>query len=165
MNNNIKKFLFICSFILSLFSFSFALANPVVPGARLPSPDLWHRAYDSLPAFFLALVFTLLIEILFGYLLFFRKNKKGLLAILVGNLISFPIFCLYVLYVFNVNVLFFIALGELGVIFFEMFMMQLFLRNEISLKKAFLVSLVLNILSLILYGLLNYFQFSMMVYG
>ena len=111
---------------------------------------------------FSGLLFGTAVEIICGYLLFFRKQKKGIWAILIANIISFPLFYLYLTathsylsftvryMMMHVTWFLYLVFGEVAVIFIEMFIIKLVLKNEITYRKSFLISLVLNIISVIL---------------
>jgi len=156
-----KKFLilFLYFITLGLSLDSFIMANPVViPGDGFPArPTFWESFYEGLPVFFIGFLFAIIIESIFGYILFFRKNKKGISAVTIANLISFPLFYLYLtstLYKSQFlplsSMLPPFIFGESAVIFFEMFIFKIVLRKEITYKKAFTASLSLNLTSLLL---------------
>ncbi|PJA64621.1 MAG: hypothetical protein CO159_02055, partial [Candidatus Portnoybacteria bacterium CG_4_9_14_3_um_filter_40_10] len=85
---------------------------------------------------------------------FFRNKRKGLFAILIANVISFPLFYLWSTWVsLNMEglgiILFTYIIGEISVIIIEAILIKLILKNEIKFMASFIASLILNILSLI----------------
>lgn len=106
-----------------------------------------------------------LIEAVPGYFLFFR-NRLGVVAILIANLISWPIFVGYVFYAryqaecggafFHNYKMYFVAVGEIGVILLEAIILKLILRDKVSLKKLFFASVVMNAITISVYLLWNF---------
>ena len=144
-----------------MLSTSIAQANPVpvYPSGYVSSPgptfsEFISSAYQNLPEFLIGIIFVIIFEIIFGYLLFFRNKRKGLFAILIANVISFPLFYLWSTWVsLNMEglgiILFTYIIGEISVIIIEAILIKLILKNEIKFMASFIASLILNILSLI----------------
>lgn len=88
------------------------------------------------------------IEIAVGYLIFFRNNIPGLKALMIANLISYPIFFVIfrALILFSSNPLFLVAL-ETGVVVSESIIIKIYLKDTITFKRALFISLVLNVIS------------------
>lgn len=153
MNKN-KNYLILFSVILGTLFFWIVKANPIPVGGS-PAPMHFYTIYNFLFLWFFVCLF---LELIFGLLLFFRKNAvKGVLAILIANIISYPLFYLY--YIFSIWVseyynlndylfLFQLIIGEILVIFLETFIIRLILRKELVFKKCLLISFVLNLISL-----------------
>lgn len=100
-------------------------------------------------------VVGILIEILVGSLLLHRFGTRRMPAILLANIISYPIFAFVVYFIFNgpretfgfpYGVLIF---GELFVVVLEAVIIFLFLKKQLSFLKSFLLSFLLNTCSLV----------------
>jgi len=140
-----KKFLIMYFILLGISIFGMAKADSIPMRSKLPPFLFWIST-------------SLFLELIFGYLLFFRKNKKGILAILVANIISYPLFFLYFTFSvwvtegYNLSNLIFLPLviiGEIFVILLEAIIIKFILKQEIIFKKSLLISSVLNIISLL----------------
>ena len=112
--------------------------------------------YTSNPIVEMAVFFiiNMVIEIFFAWLIFFRGNKKALAVVFLANLISQPIASMLYIhavngsgsYMYPIPILLVI---EVAVIFFEMILYR-FAIAELSWKKAFKISLGLNLISFLL---------------
>ena len=107
-----------------------------------------------LKRFFIALILTLALELIIARLFLAKlkeNRKKILLYVLFANLISLPI-------VWFLSPLIFEAegylLAELFVMIFEALFIYFFSRKIITLKKSFVMSIVMNLVSLIIGGFL-----------
>ena len=157
--------------------FNFASANPIAVDSNdhMIKPNLLDTIINGLPGLIILLITALVIEIFFGWLIFFRNNKKGLLGTLVGNLISVPLlylamsiynhyFISYVGFINFTDIITPVIIFELIVVIFEMFVYKFILKENITYKKAFINSLILNILSLslpfVFIGIVNVFFYN-----
>src|SRR4030042_5213644 len=142
-------FLFFCFALFS--SIKIAKADLIVPLQIINAPV----------TFLIALFINLLVELFFGYIIFFRDNIKDLKAVVIANAVSYPLMFLFLLYEIGgfsnfVNgnfeatmaFLFIVIKTEIPVIILEMFVIKKFVKKIISYQRAFTISLVLNLLSL-----------------
>lgn len=154
-NENLKfktAIFIILAFCFSLFlSVKTARADLIMPAQIVNAPI----------TFIAELSINLLVELFFGYLLFFRNNIKDLKAVVIANLISYPLIFFYLIYeigglpsFINGNFeattafLLIVVKTEIPVIILEMFIIKKFVKDVISYERAFIISLVLNLLSL-----------------
>jgi hypothetical protein len=152
-----KKSIITYFVILGLLLTSIAMADPIfVHGYEPPKPTFLETLYQGLSLLFIALLFTIIAETFFGYIIFFRQNKKGILAILIANLISFPLFWFYTGLIAykshfpQLTAFIFFFIGEIAVIMIEAIILKTILKNLITNKKVIIVSIVLNLTSLLL---------------
>jgi len=107
---------------------------------------------DAVSLFIRALIITLIIELLvaFIYLSIARLPKKILLGVLIANLISLPI----VWFIFPVMGIIWlvIVLSELFAVVFEAYFVHYINKEIITLKKSFVLSIMINITSLVVGG-------------
>lgn len=120
-----------------------ALANP-------PNPPV-----DIYSLFVLALLFTLAIELAVAFLYLraikIKKKKRILTAVVLANIISIPI--LWFGFVYFLGALGFL-LGEIFAVLFEGYFIYYFNKKMIKLKSAMIMSLVMNLASLIIGGII-----------
>lgn len=109
-------------------------------------------AAERLPFFFVALVLTLIIEVLVALVfLFMTKVPKSVLTSAVkANLISLPVvwFIFPVLEVF----LLVVVLSEIFAVIFEGYFIHLMDKTVMSLKQSFILSIIMNAASFIIGG-------------
>ena len=152
MDRKIKWLLFILNASAFLFSANFVFANPIAPIQLKSFLDISNYIVGpgGLNLFGLIITGSIIIislglEILFGYLFFFRNNKKGVTSLIYANLISYPIF-----YFFTVGINFLsVWQGEIYVVILEAVFIKLFLNEEITFKKSLFISIILNIISVL----------------
>jgi len=151
MNKKIKSLIFVVFSLVILLSAKSVFANPITP---LEIESYFSITRDigtnELDLFGLAITISIIVlglgsEIFFGYLFFFRHNKKGILSLVYANLISYPIF--YSL----TSAIHFLSIiqGEAYVIIIEAIFIRLYLNEEISFKKSVFISILLNVLSIV----------------
>ncbi len=121
------------------------------------TPFAQSNSAKNIRNFFIALILTLIIELLVAliYVSSTKISKKVLISVLVANVISLPI----VWFVFPLAIL----LGEIFAFAFEGYFIHLLNRDIISLKKSFILSILMNLASLIIGGFIFLFL-SMMFY-
>ena len=101
----------------------------------------------------LALIFTLFVELLLGYLYARKKDfslKRFLLGIFIVNLITNPLFNLIILSLPFYFALIFGIFGEIVIILFEGVFIYFFMKKEIGFWKSLLLSFSFNLASMIL---------------
>jgi len=150
-----KKNLKIITFLVVLFNVFLAsacLADIITPGV----PYVPHyRGYGInsiiVTLFITTFIINLIIELFFGWLIFFRSYKKALIAVAIVNIISQPLamFSLTPLLIAGFSPILPILVIESVVVIFEMLVYR-FTLKEMPFKKAFTVSLSLNFLSFFL---------------
>lgn len=129
-----------------LLSANLAFANPIELESSFSAVHAIGNPYADYFFILSIIVVGLGSEILFGYLFFFRHNKKGVSSLIYANLISYPIF-----YIFTTAIhILPIPLGEVLAVIIEAAFIKLYLGNEMSIKKSLLISILLNILSIII---------------
>ena len=136
--------------LLSLLVPAVALANPI--GISFPgfysSDDFLTNFYRFAIFLILAIVFELIVGFLFC--LVTKTSKKILIWIVFANLISFTIFSLLLQPAMTLlGFLIAIYILESLVIAFEGYFIYFFNKQYISLPKSFMLSLKINIFSLI----------------
>jgi hypothetical protein len=106
----------------------------------------------------MALGLTLLLELFFGWILLHKQpeRKRLMLALLIGNVISLPLFVWLPLQWMNLgsgtnNIL---LIGESMVVMFEATLLWLAGRPNLSGLKAFGIALLLNVASVLIGGFL-----------
>ncbi len=106
----------------------------------------WEIIKSILPA----LGFTLLIEVI-AALIFLSSTKtslKILLSVVIANVISLPVLW-YALTFLRANLLN-VIIGEILVFVFEGFFIYLLNKKRVSLKKSFVLSMIMNLASLLI---------------
>lgn len=102
--------------------------------------------------FFFALILTLILELIVAliFLSIAKISKKVLISVLVANIISLPIvwFVFPLLKIIPLAIL----LGEIFAFVFEGYFIHLLNKEIISLKKSFILSILMNLASLIISG-------------
>jgi len=119
------------------------LSNPI------PSSPTDAFGWMLMP-FAIMFFINLLIEVFFGWLIFFRHNKNGILTTILVNVVSQPlaIISLVSISTFFNNGLLVILIIESLVVIFEMIVYKYAL--DLSFRRSFLISLSLNSLSFFL---------------
>jgi hypothetical protein len=146
MNTKIKKLYFLAIGLTLLFSSTAVFANPIVPESYLSITSAGFTKTNLVVLIPLFVSLCLGMEIFFGYLFFFRHDKLGVAALFFANLISYPIFLILTIATRLLSV----TLGEILVIIIEAVILKLFLEDRITTKKAIIISVVLNLISIIL---------------
>jgi len=104
-----------------------------------------------------ALIITLILEILVGFLFFgFFKDKKALKTILILNCVTLPLVWLvfpFVLKIEGFSIVFTIIVLEILVLILEFFGLNVILKDY-SKRKLFVFALVANLVSFLIGGLL-----------
>lgn len=156
--NKIFNFLVISILLIGYCSVAFAALPPDecvlsdCSGANLRTPV----SYISILA--IIIIFPAIIEMIAGYLIFFRHEKKSILMIALSNVISGSIFFGLLSLIPTIvgtgdiqtgpisqNT--YIALSAVLVIVIEAFLLKFLLKEKINIKRAFLISIVLNLIS------------------
>jgi hypothetical protein len=123
--------------------------SATITAFSIPTPPPTPQTYIVL--FAAALVLTVAIEVAtaFLYLRFVKIKKKAriLVAVIVANIISVPV--LWFIFVYFLGALGFI-LGELFAFLFEGGFVYYFNKKAIKLKSSMIMSLIMNITSLVL---------------
>lgn len=127
---------------------SFFLTDPV------------KKIYPFLTALVLTIIFELLLALM--YVRYTKKTKKILKSVLLVNLISLPI----VWFVFPLflptlgdSFIITIVLAEIFVFLFEGILLHLLNKDDLSQKSAFILSLLINAVSIIV----GYFPFALVM--
>lgn len=109
-------------------------------------------ALERLPFFLVALVLTLVIEVLAAllFLLVTKRPKSVLTSVVKANLISLPVvwFIFPLLKVF----LLVVVLSEIFAVVFEGYFIHLLNKTVLSLKQSFILSIITNTASFIIGG-------------
>lgn len=145
MKNIQPKILLLLPLLLLFFSAKIVWAN-----APLPEPVLLGFPQHITIAVAVGIV-SLVIEMIVGYFLL-RHVRWGVLAILVANLISYPLFCLWLIHslgVLFVNFFSAVFVGEVGVVLFEAAVIKIIFKDKIKFERALFISFVINSASLI----------------
>jgi len=127
------------------------------------TPFIQWDSTKAIGRFLIALIFTLILELIVAmvFVSIAKIPKKVLIAVLTANIISLPI----VWFVFTLIMpdSLAILLGEVFAFVFEGYFIHLLNKKIIPLKKSFLLSAIMNIVSLIIGGFI-FMLFSMMFY-
>ena len=111
-------------------------------------------------SFIKALIITLILELLVAliYLSSTKISKKVLLYVLIANIISLPIvwFLFPSIQIMPLVFLIFI-ISEIFAVIFEAYFIHYFNKNIISLKKSFILSMIMNLVSLFVGGFIVLF--------
>jgi hypothetical protein len=124
--------------------------------ATLSATNSYPPVYQNeFVLFAAALILTLVIEltVAFLYLKVVKIKKKGriLIAVAIANIISVPI--VWFAFVFPFGSLG-LLLGEIFAVVFEGYFIYYFNKKAISLKNAMLMSLIMNLVSVVIGGLI-----------
>ena len=107
--------------------------------------------------FFIALILTLILELFVAliYVLSTKISKKVLISVLIANIISFPI----IWFVFPLLKIIpsVMLLGEFFAFVFEGYFIYLFNKDILPLKKSFVLSILMNLVSWIIGGFIFLF--------
>lgn len=106
---------------------------------------------DNIRYFIRALILTLIIEF-FASFIYLSKNKlskKILISVLIGSLITLP-FVWFVFPMIIKIIVLVVLLSEIFAILFETYFIYYLNKNAITLKKSFVLSVIINLTSLII---------------
>lgn len=111
---------------------------------------------NTIKQFIIALLLILIIEIIVAFVFISVKgiSKKLLISVLIANIISFPIiwFIFRLLRMGPLDYLF----GQIFAFVFEAYFIYLLNKQIITLKRAFVLSLAINLASLIIGGVISW---------
>lgn len=112
---------------------------------------------DKISSFIKTLIITLFLELVVAliFLSIAKIRKKLLLSVLLVNVISLPI--VWFIFPFIGNIILVILLAEIFAFVFEAYFIYYLNKKDISLKKSFILSLLMNLASLIIGGFIFYF--------
>lgn len=118
---------------------------------------------DNITSFVKALIITLILELLTAliFVLASKLTKKMLITVFVANIISLPIVWFFFPLIKLVPLV--ILLSEIFAVVFEMYFIYLIHKKTISLKKSFILSILMNLASFVLGGLI--FLFFLIFFG
>jgi hypothetical protein len=108
-------------------------------------------------SFIKSLIITLILELLVA-LKYLSKNKlpkKILVSILIGNLITLPIVW-FIIQLIITKLEIFILLSEIFAIVFEAYFIYYLNKKKITIKKAFILSIIMNLTSWIIGGFISF---------
>ncbi|MBW3015787.1 hypothetical protein KY330_05160 [Candidatus Woesearchaeota archaeon] len=110
---------------------------------------------DKTEGFVVALVLTLLLEFVVAliFLAVAKLSKKVLITVLIANIVSLPIVW-FLFPVMKLSITLTIILSEVFAVGFETYAIHLFHKKIFTLKRAFFLSLVMNMISLFVGGFL-----------
>lgn len=127
------------------------------------TPFTQSNSAKNIRNFFFALILTFILELIVAliFLSIAKISKKVLISVLVANVISLPLvwFVFPLLKIIPLAIL----LGEIFAFVFEGYFIHLLNKEIISLKKSFILSILMNLTSLIVGGFIFLF-FAMMSY-
>lgn len=125
------------------------------------TPFIQSNSARNIKTFLLALILTLILEIIVAliFLSVTKISKKVLISILIANIISLPIvwFVFPLLKIIPLAIL----LGEIFAFVFESYFIHLLNKDIISLKKSFVLSILMNLASLVIGGFIFLFLLMM----
>jgi len=129
--------------------------NLSVDGSAVISESTPLMSRDSVSLFIKSLVITLIIELLTAliYLSIKRLSKKILIAVFLGSLISLPIVWFVFPLIIKIIPLV-ILLSEIFAIVLEAYLIHYLNKQTISLRQSFTLSILMNIMSLVIGGIL-----------
>lgn len=127
------------------------------------TPFIQSNSAKNIKTFFIALILTLILELIVAliYVSSTKISKKVLISVLIANVISLPIvwFIFPLLKIIPLAIL----LGEIFAFVFEGYFIHLLNKDVLTLKKSFVLSILMNLASLIIGGFIFLFL-SMMFY-
>ncbi len=127
------------------------------------TPFVQNNSAKNIRSFFIALILTLILELIVAliYVSSTKIYKKSLISVLIANVISLPIvwFVFPLLKIIPLAIL----LGEIFAFVFEGYFIHLLNKDILPLKKSFVLSILMNLASLIIGGFIFLFL-SMMFY-
>lgn len=112
------------------------------------------------PSFIKALIITLILELLVAliYLSATKISKKIILYVLIANIISLPIVWFLFPSIQIIPLVFLIfVISEVFAVVFEAYFIYYFNKKIISLKKSFILSIIMNMVSLFVGGFIFLF--------
>ncbi len=114
----------------------------------------------SAKTFFIAMVLTLILELIvafiYGSITLARTSKKLLSSVSVANIISLPIVW-FIFPLLRIKPLEILLLGELFVFVFEGYFIHWLNRDILTLKRSFVLSILMNLASLVIGGFIFLF--------
>jgi hypothetical protein len=107
---------------------------------------------DSVRLFIEALIITLVIELFtaFIFIKIAKLPKRILVSVLIANLISLPI--VWFVFPLLLNILLVMLLSEIFAVVFEAYFIHYFNKKRITLKKSFILSIIMNLASFLIGG-------------
>ncbi len=116
------------------------------------TPFIQSDSAENIIPFLIALILTLVLELIVAliYLSSTKISKKVLISVLIANVISLPI--VWVIFSLLKIMSFVILLGEIFVFVFEGYFIHLPNKDVLPLKKSFVLSIFMNLTSLIIGG-------------
>jgi hypothetical protein len=117
---------------------------------------------DNVISFIKALIITLIIELLVALIYVSRTKlpKKILISVLIGSFITLPI--VWFIFPLIKIIPLVILLSEIFAIVFEAYFIYYLNKQTITLKKSFVLSIIINLASLIIGGFI-YFIFQVLL--
>ena len=126
------------------------------------TPFIQSNSTKNIKTFFVALILTLILELTVAliYVSSTKISKKVLISVLIANVISLPIvwFIFPLLKIIPLAIL----LGEIFAFVFEGYFIHLLNKDILPLKRLFVLSILMNLASLIIGGFI--FLFLSMVF-
>jgi len=121
------------------------------------TPFVQSNSAKNIRSFFIALILTLILELLVAliYISSTKISKKVLFSVLIANIISLPIVW-FVFPLLKITLLA-ILLGEIFAFVFEGYFLHLLNKDILPLKKSFVLSILMNLASLIIGGFIFLF--------
>ena len=122
------------------------------------TPFIQSNSAENIKIFFIALILTLILELIVAliYVSSTKISKKVLISVLVANVISLPIVWFVFPFLLKIILLaiFLLAmlLGEIFAFVFEGYFIHLLNKDVLTLKKSFVLSILMNLASLIIGG-------------
>lgn len=149
-----KSAILILSILLFFLVQSLVFAD-IGPGPSPPNPSTFA---PIIRGFFIALILTLILELIVAliYVSIRKISKKVLISVFIANIISLPIVWLIVWFIFpliNIGILA-LLLGEAFAFVFEGYFIYLLNKDVLTLKESFVLSILMNSVSLIIGGLI-----------
>lgn len=122
----------------------------VEPGPQPGPIPIWSEVEATLAALVVTLVIEVAVSFLYLSFIKIKQKKRILLTVVAVNIISVPV--VWLVFINLLSALGFL-LGEIFAIVFEGYFVYYFNKKTIKLKNAMLMSLIMNVASLVL-GLL-----------
>ena len=121
-------------------------------------PPIKRMVSEGIPVFLIALLLTLILELLVAFvLLSVRKEPRNvMIGVLVANIISLPIVWLVFPYL-SLHFLLVILFSEIFAVLFEGYFIYLFTKKTLALVMSMILSLLMNLCSFIIGGFIFIF--------
>jgi hypothetical protein len=151
ITNDISRKAFNSHFTADISSEGTATIKDVTPISSIIAPVI-------LP-FIEALIITLILELLVAliFLSIAKISKKVMISVVIANLISLPAIWFGVSSIQGDAAAIALIIGEIAVFVFEAFLIYWMNKSLMTLKKSFLLSLIMNLASLLLGGIIILF--------